>query len=91
MASSLPLIRDEVTALPVYNAGLHPEKLRRQLGLERIREGRQVRRAGTGQGGLLIAGTIAARLIAFGGAGLIAWIGWTRSRRVMPDMSNISI
>lgn len=36
MASSLPLIRDEVTALPVYNAGLHPEKLRRQLGLERI-------------------------------------------------------
>ncbi|MCF4167311.1 histidinol-phosphate transaminase [Zavarzinia compransoris] len=36
MAASTPLIRDEVTSLPTYNAGLHPEKLRRQLGLERI-------------------------------------------------------
>lgn len=36
MDSVKPMIRDEVTSLPVYNAGLHPEKLRRQLGLARI-------------------------------------------------------
>ncbi len=36
MASPTPMIRDEVTSLPAYNAGMHPEKLRRQLGLDRI-------------------------------------------------------
>lgn len=36
MDNPRPLIRAEVSALPAYNAGLHPEKLRRQLGLDRI-------------------------------------------------------
>ncbi|MDD3445392.1 MAG: histidinol-phosphate transaminase [Zavarzinia sp.] len=36
MAPSTPMIRDEVTSLPTYNAGLHPEKLRGLLGLDRI-------------------------------------------------------
>jgi len=36
MESTKALIRDEVTSLPVYNAGLHPETLKRRLGLAHI-------------------------------------------------------
>lgn len=36
MSTHEALIRDEVTSLPVYNAGLHPDQLKQRLGLSRI-------------------------------------------------------
>ncbi len=36
MKTNETLVRHEVKSLPIYNAGLHPAKLKRQLGLDRV-------------------------------------------------------